>query len=64
MQATQCAPRVPLFIGSGIKAETIGEYLPFADGFIVGTSLKKDGVVSNAVEIGRVRELVGLCSQS
>jgi len=48
----------PVYIGSGVTAETIREYLPFCDGFIVGTSVKRDGNAENAVEVQRVRELV------
>jgi predicted TIM-barrel enzyme len=29
---------VPVWIGSGVTAETVGEYLEIADGVIVGTS--------------------------
>lgn len=33
----------PILTGSGITAANLKEYLPFADGFIVGTSLKEGG---------------------
>src|SRR3954471_18547507 len=49
---------VPVFVGSGITAETIAEYVPFADGFIVGTTFKRDGDPTNPVEVDRVRKLV------
>jgi membrane complex biogenesis BtpA family protein len=52
------AGNVPVFIGSGITAQTIGNYLGIADGFIVGTAFKKDGVPTNAVEVDRVRALL------
>jgi membrane complex biogenesis BtpA family protein len=52
------AKHVPVFIGSGITAQTIGNYLDAADGFIVGTAFKKDGVATNAVEVERVRALL------
>ena len=52
------ARKAPVFIGSGATAKTIDELLPHADGFIVGTALKKGGVPTNAVEIARVRELM------
>jgi membrane complex biogenesis BtpA family protein len=48
----------PVFIGSGVTAETIASYLPHADGFIVGTAFKRDGKAENPVEIERVRDLV------
>jgi membrane complex biogenesis BtpA family protein len=49
---------VPVFVGSGITAETIGKHAPFADGFIVGTAFKRDGDPTNPVEVDRVRKLV------
>lgn len=48
----------PVFIGSGVTAETIASYLPHADGFIVGTAFKRDGKPENPVELERVRNLV------
>lgn len=52
------APAAPIFIGSGVNAENIERYLPLADGFIVGTSLKVDGVARNPVDPSRVKALV------
>jgi len=54
----EAAPSTPVLVGSGVSAATIGKLLPWADGFIVGTSVKKDGDVANAVDVKRVRELV------
>jgi len=54
----QAAKSVPVFIGSGITAATIADFLPHVDGFIVGTSFKKDGVASNQVDVARVKELM------
>ena len=48
------AGKTPVYIGSGITAETIGNYLPFADGFIVGTAFKVDGVATAPVDPDRV----------
>jgi membrane complex biogenesis BtpA family protein len=52
------AGKTPVFIGSGVSAATIKDFLPHADGFIVGTSVKKNGDVAQAVDVKRVRELV------
>jgi membrane complex biogenesis BtpA family protein len=52
------APRAPLLVGSGITADTISDYLPTADGFIVGTALKAGGIAANPVDVSRVRELM------
>jgi hypothetical protein len=49
---------LPVIIGSGLNAENAGELMRAADGAIVGSSLKKDGVWWNEVDVARVRALV------
>ena len=44
----------PVFVGSGVTAETAAEYR-HADGFIVGTTLKQCGRVEAPVDVARVR---------
>ena len=56
--AKSAAGTVPVFVGSGITAQTIADYVPFADGFIVGTAFKRDGNPSHPVEATRVKELM------
>ena len=51
-------PKAPLFIGSGITPETIGDFADCADGFIVGTALKKAGIATNPVDLSRVKALM------
>jgi membrane complex biogenesis BtpA family protein len=48
----------PVFLGSGVTPATIGALLPHADGFVVGTYFKKDGISSNTVDPKRVAELM------
>jgi membrane complex biogenesis BtpA family protein len=48
----------PVLVGSGVTAETVGAFKACADGAIVGTALKVDGVAANAVDAGRVARLV------
>lgn len=54
----QAAGTRTVLIGSGLTPERTTELAPLADGAIVGTWLKRDGLVSNPVDVGRVRELV------
>lgn len=54
----QSCPSAKILIGSGVTSENFGDFLPLADGFIVGTSLKRNGKVSNSVDPKRVRALV------
>jgi predicted TIM-barrel enzyme len=53
----RAAPETPVFIGSGITAETIAQFHDSADGFIVGTALKENGIATNPVQLSRVRAL-------
>lgn len=48
----------PILIGSGATEENVGAFLQFADGVIVGSSLKKDNVMENPVDVARVRRLM------
>jgi membrane complex biogenesis BtpA family protein len=47
-----------VFVGSGVTAQTIQDFLPHADGFIVGTAFKKDGDANHPVDVARVKELI------
>ena len=49
-----------LVIGSGATAANLDELAGAADSFIVGTALKFDGAVTNAVDPDRARQLVDL----
>lgn len=46
--------RLPVFLGSGITAANIAEFYEHADGFIVGSAFKLDGLWSNAIDASRV----------
>jgi len=52
------AGKVPVFIGSGITAETVGDFLDCVDGFIVGSAFKRDGDAKNPVDANRVKEFM------
>lgn len=56
------AVNVPTLVGSGVTAENIHDYSG-ADAFIVGSSIKEDGLWSNPIDMQRVRELVGTFSK-
>ena len=49
---------VPILIGSGVDAGSVGRLLGRADGVIVGTALKRDGETTAPVETSRVANLV------
>ncbi|MCF7927482.1 MAG: BtpA/SgcQ family protein [Spirochaetales bacterium] len=54
---------IPVFINTGLKVETADDLLSAADGAVVGTSLKKDGVTWNQVEVARVKKLMDKVNQ-
>jgi len=45
-------------IGSGLTESNLPKYYPLVDGFIVGSSLKKDGIWSNAPDPVQVARFV------
>ena len=47
-----------VIVGSGVTAGTVSLLAPHSDGLIVGSSLKKDGIARNPVELHRVKQLV------
>jgi len=51
------AVSVPTLVGSGITAENLRDYAT-ADAFIIGSSIKHDGLWSNPIDSARARALV------
>ena len=51
-------PDAPILIGSGLTVENVREFLPWINGAIVGSSLKKNGRIGNPVDAARVKALV------
>ena len=49
---------VPVFAGSGVKAENIKEQMQIADGAIIGSSLKEGGVLSNPISYDLVKNVL------
>ena len=58
--ARQAVPDRLLLVGSGVTAANAAQFLPYADGVIVGTSLKKDGIIANPIDPARVREMAAV----
>jgi len=54
----EACPSARILIGSGINVDNIREFLRYADGVIVGTSLKAGGRLFNPVDPRRVAALV------
>jgi membrane complex biogenesis BtpA family protein len=54
----EALPEAAVFVGSGVGPDNVTELLRVADGAIVGTAVKLDGVVTSPVDPRRVREIV------
>ncbi len=59
----ELAQHVPVLLGSGVTPENVRTFLPYADGFIVGTGVKHDAVVHHRVDAARVARLVAAVQQ-
>ena len=62
VSAVSRAVSVATIVGSGITAENIHDYRD-ANAFIVGSSIKEDGLWSNPIDLGRGRALVAAFSK-
>lgn len=56
-------PDRPVLIGSGLTSLNAAELLREADGAIVGTSLKEDGIIEKPIDESRVKEFVKSIAQ-
>ena len=55
---------VPVLVNTGFRAEQASALLRHADGAVVGSSLKVDGVTWNPVDEGRVRALMAAVAEA
>ncbi len=51
-------PDRPIFVGSGVSADTVSKILTIADGVIVGTAIKRDGITHHPVDAHRAATFV------
>ena len=56
--AATAARGTPVLAGSGVDAKNVAAVLAVADGLIVGTAFKRDGVTTNPVDGERVRDFM------
>lgn len=59
----EALPETPLLVGSGVTAENLERFWPWADGMIVGSALKEAGDARNAVDPARARAFLEAASQ-
>ena len=53
----QACPEAQIYVGSGASTDSAPRLLEFADGLIVGTSVKADGILDQPVDPARVAAL-------
>ncbi|MEM7035789.1 MAG: BtpA/SgcQ family protein [Bacteroidota bacterium] len=58
LQIVKDNTHLPVLIGSGTTPANLKHLNAIADGYIVGSYFKKDGIADNVVEAGRVRDFV------
>jgi len=63
LAAVRAATRLPLLVGSGVTPQSVGPILGIADGVIVASALKEDGVWWNPVSEARVRAFMDVASR-
>jgi len=63
-RAKEVAEDTPVLVGSGAEVTNVGKFLEYADGVIVGTSLKKDGITENPVDVDRAKEFMQAVKQA
>jgi hypothetical protein len=54
------AAGVPVYVGSGVTGDNVGEFVPPATGVIVGSWLKEHGIIANPVDVRRVERVRSL----
>lgn len=64
LAAVRAAVNAPIYIGSGARLETAASLLAVADGLIVGTAVKVDGVTTAPVDPARARAFVAAVERS
>jgi uncharacterized protein len=57
-QVKEAVPCTPVFTNTGVRLENVEEQLSIADGAVVGTTFKKNGVFENHVDETRVKEFM------
>lgn len=63
-RAKEARPERPLLMGSGTTVDNVSDFLRYADGAIVGTSLKVDGQGENPVDPERVERFMDVAARA
>lgn len=63
VRAVRDAVRGPVLVGSGVTPENLSGLWPHADGFIIGSYLKRDGRWENPLDPARIAALMTLAAE-
>lgn len=58
LRVKEAVSDTPVLVNTGVNLQNVAEFLEIADGAIVGTSLKKDGITWNPVDKDRVKKFM------
>lgn len=58
LQIVKKASSAPVIIGSGMSLDNVESLMSYADGFIVGSYFKKDGIVTNHLDPQRISDFM------
>jgi len=59
-QVKQAVPETPIFANTGVRPANVREQLAVADGAVVGTAFKRDGIFTNPVDARLVAEFMAI----
>lgn len=60
VRETRAAVAIPVVVGSGVTPDNLASLWPLADGFIIGSYLKRDGRWDHPLDRARAEQLPGL----
>jgi len=58
IEVKKAAPERPVLLGSGVNIDNVKTFLKYADGAIVGTYFKVNGITQNPVDVERVKKFM------
>jgi membrane complex biogenesis BtpA family protein len=59
LRSVKRTAHVPVIVGSGMTSRNISEFMPWADGFIVGSTVREEGKFLGRLDPTRLRAFVG-----
>jgi membrane complex biogenesis BtpA family protein len=54
----EAVPDTPVFANTGVRIDNVAEQLKIADGAVIGTAFKEEGITWNPINVDRVKEIM------